>query len=49
MNERKLEKYIFFVDGKEIVTEHSSLTGQDIKGGGKDFRGIPTVPRRARR
>ena len=31
MNELKLEKYIFFVDGKEIVTEHSALTGQDIK------------------
>ena len=31
MNEPKLDKYIFFLDGKEIVTEHSALTGQDIK------------------
>jgi len=25
------DKYIYFIDGKEIVTEHSSLTGQEIK------------------
>ena len=31
MNDPKLDKYIFFVDGKEIVTEHSSLNGQEIK------------------
>ena len=35
MNEDKpaehADKYIFFVDNKEIVTERSSLTGQDIK------------------
>ena len=31
MDESKLEKYIFFVDAKEIVTERSALTGQDIK------------------
>ncbi len=35
MNEHKpdeyTDKYIFFVDNKEIVTEHSSLNGQEIK------------------
>ena len=31
MNELKQDKYIFFIDGKEIVTEHSSLNGQEIK------------------
>ena len=31
MNEHKPDKYIFFLDGKEIVTERSSLTGQEIK------------------
>ena len=31
MNQVKLDKYIFYIDGKEIVTEHSSLTGQEIK------------------
>ena len=31
MDESRLEKYIFFVDTKEIVTERSALTGQDIK------------------
>ena len=31
MTEPKIDKYIFFVDGKEIVTEHSSLNGQEIK------------------
>jgi len=31
VNDPKLDKYIFFVDGKEIVTEHSALNGQEIK------------------
>ena len=31
MNELKQDKYIFFIDGKEIVTEHTSLNGQEIK------------------
>ena len=31
MKEPDQDKYIFFIDGKEIVTEHSSLTGQEIK------------------
>ena len=31
MNEPKQDKYIFYIDGKEITTEHSSLTGQEIK------------------
>ena len=25
------DKYIFYVDGKEITTDHSSLNGQEIK------------------
>ncbi len=25
------DKFIFFIDGKEIVTEHSSILGRDIK------------------
>ena len=31
MKESHQDKYIFFIDGKEIVTDHSSLTGQEIK------------------
>ncbi|MDE2706092.1 MAG: multiubiquitin domain-containing protein [Gemmatimonadota bacterium] len=31
MNQSKQDKYIFFIDGKEIVTEQSSLTGEEIK------------------
>ena len=31
MKEPYQDKYIFFIDGKEFVTEHSSLTGKEIK------------------
>ena len=31
MKEPYQDKYIFFIDGKEIVTEQSTLNGQEIK------------------
>lgn len=31
MKDHKRDKYIFYIDGKEIVTDQSSLNGRDIK------------------
>ena len=30
-----IDKYIFFIDGKEITTDHSPLNGQEIKALGR--------------
>ena len=49
MKEPYQDKYIYFVDGKEIVTEHSSLTGQDIKESARISRRIPVVLGKGRR
>lgn len=31
MNVRKQSRYVFYVDGKEVVTDQLSLNGQEIK------------------